>query len=379
MSAGKTMSGIQRNGGRIQNNEDRRGRGVRRNILFSLLVAAAALILVLACLEIGLRIAGWTRWFEIVERTDEGTPRTLGIRTLHANAVIRHVTREFDVTYRSNSMGYFDREWDAEKEPGAVRIAFFGDSFTMGHGVGSSHAFPRLVGEKLRGRLNRPLETMNFGIWGSGTLDEKEYIADALTLGADYIVICFYINDIFDNVRYLNEKKRGGESKPGDGFGTEIVTGRRKLLLDLKEFLNARSRAFAFVSERTKNLRDALGLVTYPLEGVFTGQSNRLLEETAEYLNAIADDLSERGIPLTVVYLPAKVQISSKHAPGEFDLELPNRLLAANLENIFFIDLTDDFRGVDVKDAWFREGHYNEWGHEIVAGWLASMLTINNK
>ncbi len=371
------MSGIQRNGGKIQNDAGRKGRGVSRNIVFFFLVVAAALILMLACLEIGLRIAGWTRWFEIVERVDDGTPRPLGIRTLHANRVIRHTTREFDVTYRSNSMGYFDREWNVEKEPDAVRIAFFGDSFTMGHGVGSASAFPRLVGEKLRDRLNRPVETMNLGIWGSGTLDEKEYIADALTLGVDYIVICFYINDIFDNVRYLNEKKRGEDFKPGEGLETEIVSGRRKQLLNLKEFFNARSRAFAFVSERTKNLRDALGLVTYPLEGVFTGQSNRLLEETAEYLNAIANDLSERGIPLTVVYLPAKVQISSKHAPDEFDLELPNRLLSANLKNIVFIDLTHNFRGVDVKDAWFREGHYNERGHEIVAGWLAMMLPID--
>jgi hypothetical protein len=191
----------------------------------------------LACLEIGLRIAGWTRRFEIVERVEEGTPRHLGIRTLHANAAIRHATKEFDITYRSNSMGYFYQEWNVEKEPGTIRIAFFGDSFTMGHGVRSARAFPRLVEGKLQDRLNRPVETMNFGIWGSGTLDEREYIADALSLDIDHVVICFYVNDVFDNMRYLNEKKQGEDFKPGNGLQTEIVSGRQKLLINLKEFL----------------------------------------------------------------------------------------------------------------------------------------------
>lgn len=133
------------------------------------------------------------------------------------------------------------------------------------------------------------------------------------------------------------------------------------------------------MSERTKNFRDALGLVTYPLEVVFTGRSNRLLEETAGYLIAIADDLNEKDIPLKVVYLPAKVQIGAKHAPSDFDLNLPNRLLAASVRNLVFIDLTESFHGVNVDDAWFREGHYNEQGHEIVAGWLARMLPIDNR
>jgi len=356
---------------------DRRGRGLLKNIVFSLIVAAVALAVILAVLEIGLRAAGWTRTFEIVERVEAGTPRTLRVRTLHANTVIHHVTKEFDVTYRSNSMGYFDREWKRDKDPGVPRIAFFGDSFTMGHGVGSAHAFPRLIERNLRDHRNRSVETMNFGVWGSGTLDEREYIEDAVALGVDQVVVCFYINDIFDNVRYRNEERTGTAFGAGDSVQAEPASSRQRTLIRFKEFLNAHSRAFAFVSERTKNLRDALGLVTYPLEGVFTGRSNHLLEETAGYLSEIAADLGARGIPLTVVYLPAKVQISSTHAPEGFDLDLPQRLLSEHLENYRLIDLTDEFRGVDVNEFWFREGHYNERGHALVAGWLAERLAVS--
>lgn len=354
----------------------RHGRGVLKNSAFVLITALVALAVILALLEIGLRIAGWTRAFEIVERVEAGTPRTLRIRTLHANTIIHHATKEFDVTYRSNSLGYFDREWKRDAEPSPVRIAFFGDSFTMGHGVGSAQAFPHLIGPKLRDRLNRPVETMNFGIWGSGTLDEREYIEDAVALGVDLVVVCFYINDIFDNARYLNEKRAGEDFKAGDGMQAEYVSGRQRVLIRFKRYLNAHSRAFAFVSERTKNLRDALGLVTYPLEGVFTGQSNDLLEETAAYLDEIAGDLDSRDIPLTVVYLPARVQVGSKRAPAGFDLDLPQRILSEHAEDYELIDLTGEFRGVDVNEFWFREGHYNERGHALVAEWLAERLTV---
>ncbi len=354
----------------------RTARSLSKNIAFSLIVAAAALIAILVFLEMGLRIAGWTRAFEIVERVETGTPRTLRMRTLHAHTVIRHITKEFEVTYRSNSMGYFDREWKRVKDPGTLRIAFLGDSFTIGHGVGSEHAFPRIAQRKLQNRFGRPVETMNLGIWDSGTLDEREYLEDALALGADQIVICFYINDVFDNVRYRNERERGGDFMAGEGLQQEHVSNRQATLIRLKTFLNTRSRAFAFISERTKHLRDALGFVTYPLEGIFTGQSNHLLKETADYFNEIASDLGTRGIPLTIVYLPAKVQISSKNPPEEFDLELPQRFLAERLDSCELIDLTDEFRGVDVNEIWFREGHYNERGHAFVAGWLAEQLTL---
>lgn len=353
--------------------------GLWKRIVFTLGGTIFALALVLVCLEIALRIAGWTRSFEIYERVEIGTVRPLEVRSLHANATVHHVTKEFDVTYRTNSWGYYDREWDRIKKPGTLRIAFFGDSFTMGHGVGSERAFPRLVEELLQKRWNRPVETLNFGIWGSGTLDEKEYIADALKFDPDYVVVCFYINDVFDNVRYMDEKKRGAAFKPNEEMAIERASGHQRMLVGLKEFLNAHSRAFAFVTERTKNLRDALGLVTYPLEGVFTGKCDDLLKETAGYLNVIADDLAARAIPMTVVYLPAKVQISTKHAPKNFDLELPNRLLAANLKGLVMIDLTGDFRGVNSEELWFREGHYNERGHEFVAAWLAEKIPVPEK
>ncbi|MBD3334801.1 MAG: hypothetical protein GF355_04740 [Candidatus Eisenbacteria bacterium] len=347
-----------------------------KTIVYAAAVAAATCLLVLILFEIGLRAAGWTRRFEVIERVEEGRPRKLDQRTLHANAVIRHTTREFDVVYRANSMGYFGEEWAPRSDGGSLRVAFFGDSFTMGHGVGTENAFPRLLEEKLQQRLDRKVDTANFGVWGSGTLDEREYIEDVLALGVDHVVLCFYINDVFDNLRYMADLRSGGDDAAREGLRAEQVSARQEFLIEAKEFLNRHSRAFGFISERTKNIRDALGLVTYPLEGIFTGRSHELVTQAASHINAIAERLARRHIPLTVVYLPARVQVSGSNAPGDFDLDLPQRLLAEHLEGCTLIDLTDEFRQAAAEDLWFREGHFNQRGHERVATWLARSLPV---
>lgn len=352
-----------------------------RNILTSLIVTASAILVTLSLIEIGLRIAGWQRFFETVERSRAGTERRLDIRTLTAEAEIRHVTREFDVTYTTNSLGYFDREWDIEKEPGTLRIGFFGDSFTMGHGVGLAKAFPRLAAPLIAERLDGPVEILNFGIWGSGTLDEREYIEDAAGLGLDHVVLCFYINDIFDNERYLSEKVARDHGTVEDGekashekgsFGTEVSMVDR-----LKSFLNRHVRVFAFAMERSKNLRDALGLVTYPLEKVFTGGENGAIERAAGYIRDIDALLDARGIALTVVYIPSRIQTGTVRVPDDFDLDLPNSVLGTELGDIDFLDLTPSFRRDDGGDYYYREGHLDEDGHRLVAELIASRLEID--
>lgn len=346
------------------------------NLLISLTITAVSIILMLILLETGLRVAGWERFFETVEKVEEGSPRQLRIRILHCNTEIRHITREFDVTYRSNSIGYFDREWNQTKKPGTIRIGFFGDSFTMGHGVGSEKAFPRLAGPLISEKTGIATETLNFGIWGSGTLDEREYIEDTPGLGVDHVVICFYINDIFDNKRYLSEVE-AQSAKQAEDSKEKVGSDGGGSLIRLKNLLNDNSRIFAFTMERSKNLRDALGLITYPLEKAFTGEERALLEEAAGHLRAIHEFLEKEGIGVTVVYIPSRVQVCQVNVPEEFDLDLPNTILADNLADIDFIDLTEHLRLDDADIYWFREGHFNEEGHELIARLIARRLVIN--
>ncbi len=76
------------------------------------------------------------------------------------------------VPLRTNSRGMRDREYEREKPDGTYRIAFLGDSFTMGSGVAIEEVYHSLLEEEL-GAAHAPLriECLNFGVAGYGLND----------------------------------------------------------------------------------------------------------------------------------------------------------------------------------------------------------------
>jgi lysophospholipase L1-like esterase len=345
-----------------------RYRSTVRGLVVRALAVSAALLLTLLLLEIGLRAAGWSRDFERLERIEEGTLRQVGVSTLHANTVIAHSRAEFDVEYRTNSWGYFDREWSVEKDARVVRVALLGDSFTMGHGVRSDQTFPRLLQELLTQHAGESVETLNMGVWGTGTLQQIEFLDDALALEADHVVFCFYLNDIFDNQRYKNRPPEELKQilRPRSPIG--------RMSRSLRNVCNQTSRLCAFVLSRTRGVRAVMGWTTKPMESVFAGESNNLLLEASGYLNETATELRKAGVPMTVVYIPLQVQVVDGSLGGRVDLNLPNSLLRENLEGLRFIDLTPDFREGGKTDLWYDEGHLQSGGHAFVAERLARRM-----
>jgi len=341
--------------------------GVLRRLWAPLLLIILSVTVALALVEVGLRLSGWRPAFQETERVVPGTPRPLGSRTLHIHTVIRHRTGEFDVTYRSNAVGYFDREWSIAPPPGGLRLAFLGDSFTMGHGVAAESTFVRLLEAPLAARWDRDVETMNFGLWGSGTRQELESVPDVLTFSPNLVCLCVYINDVFDNTKHASPD--AASPTPA-----EPATSAQRIGRALRRWVRQSPfRVVAFVSERTRNLRGALGLIDFDLERVFRGQADPLIEETASLINQMAARLRERDIPLVVIYLPARIQLR-EDAPRGFDPERPNRILADRIEGATWCDLTDDFRSTDARDLWFAEGHFTPRGHRFVAERLAERL-----
>lgn len=346
-----------------------RPHGPARRFLAAALLVVASFLVVALLLELGLRVVGWHRQFQSVEPVTPGTPRPLGAVTLHANRVIRHRSNEFDVTYTTNSRGYFDREWNPSKPEGTYRLAFLGDSFTMGHGVDLGRAFPQLLEACIDS--NETVEVLNFGVWGTGTAAQLEFLPDVEAMGVDGVVFCFYLNDIFDNKQYVDALGAHGPA-PDTPLAAEPPASFKDRLKDVLDT----SRAAAFVLERTKYLRDALGLVTYPLAGVFTGLEDDGIDQCARYFSDAAADLARRGIECTVVYVPALVQVQGAKVPESFDLDLPQRRLLAGLRGVHWIDLTGPFRDVEASNLWMREGHWTPEGHQLVAAWLCERLSV---
>lgn len=69
-----------------------------------------------------------------------------------------------DIPMRSNSSGFWDKEFVLQKPPDRCRIAFLGDSFTWGLGVREEERFTDLLAA-----ANQGWESLNFGIPSYGT------------------------------------------------------------------------------------------------------------------------------------------------------------------------------------------------------------------
>lgn len=109
------------------------------------------------------------------------------------------------IPLRSNSLGFWDKEFTPEKEAGKCRVVFLGDSFTWGLGVREEERFTNLLAE-----VNPGWETLNFGVPAYGT-DQSLLLWErtAYRYNPDLVILTIYQNDYVDNmyvVRYGRRK-----------------------------------------------------------------------------------------------------------------------------------------------------------------------------
>ncbi len=93
------------------------------------------------------------------------TPDAVFGRVLKPGFAGRHVTDEFAVGVRVNSLGMRGPEISKEKRKGTFRVAFVGDSFTFGWGVEVEQSFVGQLREQWQDRIPR-VEVLDFGVPG---------------------------------------------------------------------------------------------------------------------------------------------------------------------------------------------------------------------
>lgn len=99
-----------------------------------------------------------------------------------------------------NAWGYLDGGHAVEKEPGVVRIGFFGDSFTEARQVPLDSTFQRLIETRLN-KAGRRTECIAIAMSGYGTLQSYlEYTRWADSLSLDHAVYVFSENDPGDHI-----------------------------------------------------------------------------------------------------------------------------------------------------------------------------------
>jgi lysophospholipase L1-like esterase len=184
-----------------------------RNWAYNAILALAATTATLGALELGFRIfdlRGYhtprTREWEHALVPDAQRLPDVGIQFAPNTT--------FELNYDSNPRGYFDEndglryrinnygfrgpDYPIKKPRGVQRIVLIGDSFAFGEGV----RFEQTLGERLERLLNErggdaaPVEILNLGVGGAGTLSELSFLRHrGIALEPDLVLWLYVLND----------------------------------------------------------------------------------------------------------------------------------------------------------------------------------------
>jgi len=308
---------------------------------------------------------------------------------------------DFEVTARSNALGFRGDLYPYEKPDGIRRVVVLGDSYAWGWGVEQDEVFSEVAE-----RLSRNTEWVNLGTSAFGTAQEYLLLRDrGMQFEPDRVVLAFYYNDILDNDGSDPKRPRFALEQ---GRLEQVGRPRPFSLADqIKTFLTRYSLLFHFLDYRTALLQERLkGLRARMRQGRADGDADTGApvlpapfyrngpEETRrawEVTEALLDRIDEvSGKRLLIVYVPDRIQVEWDNemfpsAPGEggpqVDLFLPNQRLREHAEarGIPFLDLTPAFREEHRRPGapplhFPTDGHWTPAGHALAGRLLVERV-----
>ena len=156
---------------------------------------AAAIALAIATLAFCLLLAEWVLGIAQIVETPPQLTRGHPRRGYQLRADYEGVTK-FGVHLRVNSRGLRSPEFEVPKPPGLRRVLVLGDSVTFGWGVEEEQNFSRRLEEALRQQLACPVEVLNSGVSGYGTVEEADFFThEGLAFEPDVVLIYYVEND----------------------------------------------------------------------------------------------------------------------------------------------------------------------------------------
>jgi len=277
---------------------------------------------------------------------------------------------ESTIPLQTNAWGLRDREYGAKRD-GTLRVYAAGDSMVFGHGVPIEETFPRYLETILSARLARPVEVVNAGVPGYGTIQAAELFAlMADEIEPDLVLLSITVfNDLEDNIK----------------FGRQLYRWQRQPSRpqQLRTWLRHNSQVYRLFR------RYRAGVSGKTMMEIHAEQPSpnveQALELTYESLLRFAAEAEKRGIAFAVVINPAHKQASAREwdetmlrfhlDADEFRFDQPNRNLRAfgREHDLPMLDLLDVFRAQPDVNYYFSE-HWKAPGHQLVAEEIAEFL-----
>jgi lysophospholipase L1-like esterase len=280
-----------------------------------------------------------------------------------------------------NADGYRDRLYPRSKPASTTRIAFVGDSFTMGDGVRMEDSYPKQL-EALLSQNGRVVEVVNFGITATNTLQQLALVKDhVLDYQPDVVAVGFNLNDyrIPRMTEFARAEDVGIEYRVNADRTVAIVAPDRSLAERVNSALTERLAFARLIRQAWRALvappvraagppRDLTSMLIQrrevPAENY--DQTNQALVDMRTVVEA-------QGRAFVVVLLPAMTELARPHPATFADYpyrELHQKIGAYLSQNgIDYLDTLSQFRDRRIAPLVLSrfDPHFNRQGNRIIA------------
>jgi lysophospholipase L1-like esterase len=344
---------------------------------------------------------------------------------------------EFEYLFKTNDQGLRYRTIPRVKTANQYRIFVSGDSYTEGFGVDAEHRFTDLLEDKFK-TSSKSILFINGGLGGTGTLEHgRLFLNIGLKYNPDALLICVFPNDLSDTPKKLAPNAlsatphlRFGVKKIAYTFWPHVYTLLKKF--HHKRIYLSKTRTTDFISTITRqaekrnipqsritawkvslpqDLVEAVnqdrfmgyilsGGLLYPKRWIDTfdiasDSAEKKWQNMTLILSKILARAQQNGIEAAMVFIPSPLLYDSRQYSEKNpliitgteihqrwlaeDTEIQKRLrLWADEKGVPYLDLTPTFRKAFQanKDLNFPlDGHWNNLGHQVAAGAIASWLS----
>ncbi len=286
-------------------------------------------------------------------------------------------------TIRYNSLGHPDDEFDlSDPRP---RLAYVGDSVTMGVGAGYGHRFSDLLKDTFPGYQHMTLASIGEGFRTKARM--RGLTKTARELGVQQV---FYFYNLNDTLPSRAEGADGGPSQIADGVDNTFLAVAINFIKDNTEFLRSSSYLFNWVRFKVRIALLRLGINGHdglPAFEMFPDKNIGVFEDVADRVIYLRDLLEDQSINFNLVILPYEMQISKEAEKTYRDLgiqwgerfvqrrpqEILIELLGGELPVIdlyeAFVPRAEEREEIDVGELFvFNEGDSLDWNHPNRAG-----------
>ena len=308
------------------------------------------------------------------------------ITTLAPNVDVDLQAIEYKTRVRTNRLGLRG----PPAGDGELRVAFIGDSFTLGVQVEESETFAEQTAARVATRTGRRVVALNAGVDGYGVLQAVDRLDELLrSTRLSHVVLTMYLgNDLRDDARL--EEKRAAMSRPPPiedeaGFDSLHTMQRKSAMarvsrlyawISVVRALQARSDDF-----RIQEYADELRVFTEP--AVLSAQ----LPATARGLERFGAMCRSRRLRCVVALAPPAWVVHRSRMvstfeslgldPAALDLaRVVDGVRSSVPTGIEVVDLTEPLQAVASDGALYFtfDPHWNARGHHRVAEILAEAI-----